>query len=219
MLFANALEAYSSQSGIFTTGIGVVVLLFAASAVMHELRDALNKIFRALPPKQPILKIVLERFISITLVFSIGFLLAVSLMFSAALSAFTVSVSNRLSLSPAFLTALDVAFNILLMTVVFGLLYKYLPNTSLRWREVGLGAFLTALIFTAGKWSIGLFLGNSLLASAYGAAGSLVVFLLWVFFIAQLFFYGAEVVKVYHDEAETRAETRSDIEADAALPV
>lgn len=202
MLFRTALEAYGERSGIYATGIGVLVLLFSASAVLHELRDALNLIFRVAPaPQRGLLRLILERFVSIALVFSFGFLLAVSLLFSASLTAFTGSVSQRLGLPVGVLGLLDVAFNLLLLTLLFGLVYKYLPHVKLRWREVGAGAFLTATLFTAGKWSIGLFLGNSFIASAYGAAGSLIVFLLWVFFTAQLFFFGAEVVKVYHQRA------------------
>ena len=202
MLFSTALTAYGERSGIYATSIGVVVLLFAASAVLHELRDALNLIFRAAPaPKQGLLRLALQRFVSVALVFSFGFLLAVSLLFSASLTAFTGSVSRRLGLPPGVLGLLDIVFNIILLTLLFGLVYKYLPHVKLRWREVGAGALLTAVLFTAGKWTIGVFIGNSFIASAYGAAGSLIVFLLWVFFAAQLFFFGAEVVKVYHQRS------------------
>ncbi len=209
MLFANALSAYASSSGVFATSLGVVVLLFSASAVLHELREALNRIFRAAPPKRSLLQLALARFISVTLVFSLGFLLAVSLLFSTALGAFSLSLNARLPLPAVVLAVLDVLVTTLLLSLLFGLLYRFLPNVRLRWREILPGALLSAVIFTAGKWSIGVFLGNSLLSTAYGAAGSLVVFLLWVFFTAQLFFFGAEVVKVCHDLREKELENLS----------
>jgi membrane protein len=196
LLFDNALDAYAASSGIFATGLGMVVLLFAASAVLHELRDALNSIFRAAPPVRGWLRTALERFVSVALVFSLGFLLAVSLLFSTALGAFSARAQAAFPLPAALFAVLDVILNVGLTGLLFAFLYRYLPNVSLRWRDVLPGAALSAAVFTFAKWAFGVFLGNSLLATAYGAAGSLVVFLLWVFFTAQLFFFGAEVVKV-----------------------
>jgi len=197
VLFDNALDAYRSRSGVFATGFGVIVMLLSSSAVLHELRGELNTIFKAPPhPKRALLWAVLERLISLALVLGFCFLLAVSLFFSTGLSATVLFVSERLALSATLLGSLDAVFNIIFLTAIFAVLYRYLPNVSLRWREVWGGALFVALVFTIGKWSIGLFLGNSFIASAYGAAGSLVVFLLWVFFTAQLFFFGAEIIKV-----------------------
>jgi len=208
MLFSTALQAYASRSGIFATGIGVVVLLMASSAVLHELRDALNLIFDAVPePERPLLHAVLSRFVSLALVLSLGFLLVVSLLFSASLTTFTGALTTRLNLPTLLLTLLDIFVNVTLLSAIFALLYKYLPNVKLGWREVWAGALLTASVFTAGKWSIGLFLGRSVVASAYGAAGALVVFLLWVFFSAQLFFFGAEFVKVVGEHRRARADS------------
>ena len=206
MLFSTALQAYASRSGIFATGIGIVVLLMASSAVLHELRDALNLIFDAVPePERPLLHAVLSRFVSLALVLSLGFLLVVSLLFSASLMTFTGALTDRLHLPTPLLTFLDIFVNVTLLSAIFALMYKYLPNVKLGWLEVWAGALLTASVFTIGKWSIGLFLGRSVVASAYGAAGALVVFLLWVFFSAQLFFFGAEVVKVVGERREARA--------------
>lgn len=199
-LFDNALDAYDSRSGVFATSFGILVLLLASSAVLHELRGALDIIFKAPSrPKRSLVWAVLERLISLALVLGLCFVLAVSLFFSTGLSAAVVFVSEHLAVSAGLLSALDTAFNVIFLSLIFALLYKYLPNTELGWREVWGGALFVALIFTAGKWSIGLFLGNSIIASAYGAAGSLVVFLLWVFFAAQLFFFGAELVKEGRD--------------------
>ena len=206
LLFENALQAYASRSGIFATGIGIVVLLMASSAVLHELRDALNLIFDAVPePERPLLNALLRRFVSLALVLSLGFLLVVSLLFSASLTTFTGTLTTQLNLPTPLLTFLDIFVNVTLLSSIFALLYKYLPNIKLGWREVWAGALLTATVFTLGKWSIGLFLGRSVVASAYGAAGSLVVFLLWVFFSAQLFFFGAEFVRVFGDYREAQA--------------
>ena len=200
LLFENALQAYASRSGLFATGIGIVVLLMASSAVLHELRDALNLIFDAVPqPERPLLHALVSRFVSLALVLSLGFLLVVSLLFSASLTTFTELFTDQLNLPTPLLTFLDIVVNVTLLSSIFALLYKYLPNVTLGWREVWAGALLTATVFTLGKWSIGLFLGRSVVASAYGAAGSLVVFLLWVFFSAQLFFFGAEFVKVFKE--------------------
>ena len=207
LLFENALQAYASRSGIFATGIGIVVLLMASSAVLHELRDALNLIFDAVPePERPLLHALLRRFVSLALVLSLGFLLVVSLLFSASLTTFTGTLTTQLNLPTPLLTFLDIFVNVTLLSSIFALLYKYLPNIKLGWLEVWVGALLTATVFTVGKWSIGLLLGRSVVASAYGAAGSLVVFLLWVFFSAQLFFFGAEFIKVFKEHREARAE-------------
>ncbi len=198
LLFTNAFDAYGARSGIIASLIGFGVLFFVASAVLNELRESLDAIWNVRKGHRGgIMNAVWGRIVSLALVLGIGFLLLTSLLLSAAMAAFTRFLSKGLMMPAALVGAFDAVINIVLLGLLFALLYKFLPDIPLTWRDVGPGAVVTALLFTVGKWAIGLFIGNSVVGSAYGAAGSLVVFLLWVFFTAQLFFFGAEFGKAY----------------------
>ena len=198
LLFTNAFDAYGARSGIIASLIGFGVLFFVASAVLNELRESLDAIWNVgKGHRGGIMNAVWGRVVSLALVLGIGFLLLTSLLLSAALAAFTRFLSKGLMMPAVLVGAFDAVINIVLLSLLFALLYKFLPDIPLTWRDVGPGAVVTALLFTVGKWAIGIFIGNSVVGSAYGAAGSLVVFLLWVFFTAQLFFLGAEFGKAY----------------------
>ncbi|MDZ7704913.1 MAG: YihY/virulence factor BrkB family protein [Trueperaceae bacterium] len=198
LLFENAFLAERLGSGLWPSLVGTLLLLFFASNVLSELHSALNSIWRQREGEGSSLwHSVWGRLISLTMVLALGFVLVVSLVISTALAAFSRFLSDWLGVPLVLVGATDVVLNLVLLTFFFALLYKFLPDVRLWWRDIWPGAALTAVVFVIGKWIIGIFLGNSILASAYGAAGSLVIFLLWVFFTAQMFFFGAEVVKVY----------------------
>ena len=198
LLFANAFDAYSARSGVIASLIGFGILFFVASAVLNELRESLDAIWNVRKGHRGgIMNAVWGRVISLAMVLGIGFLLLASLLLSTGLTAFSRFLSRELMMPVALVGVFDGLINITLLSLFFALLYKYIPDIPLTWRDVWPGAVVTALLFTVGKWAIGIFIGNSVVGSAYGAAGSLVVFLLWVFFTAQLFFLGAEFGKAY----------------------
>lgn len=191
-------------AGLPVTIGGIVTLLIAATGAFLELQAALNAIWRVEAKKKEKLKfaamlwqLVWKRLRSLGLVVSLGFLLMVSLAASAALAALGGWMSNRLSVAPALLDAFNLLLSIGVITALFALIYRILPDRKLQWRDVWTGALITSLLFALGKEAIGLYLGRSSTASAYGAAGSFVVLLLWVYYSAQIALFGAEYTRVF----------------------
>ena len=176
--------------GVIATLTGVVLLLLGASTVFGELQNALDRIWRA--PEQENAggwwSLIHSRVLSFGMILGIAFLLMVSLVMSAALSALGKWWGAHL---------LDLLLNFALTTVLFALIYKIIPRVRIAWRDVWTGAAITALLFAVGKVLIGLYLGRSSVASAYGAAGSLVVMMVWVYYSAQIFLLGAELTRIY----------------------
>ena len=138
-----------------------------------------------------------DRLFSLALVLAIGFLLLVSLVVSTVLSAVTTYFSEYYQVSGIIWQTLDGVVSFVFVTVLFGLIYKILPDVQLTWRDVAIGATITSLLFTLGKFLIGFYLGHATIASTYGAAGSFVTLLVWVYYSAAIFFYCAEITKVY----------------------
>jgi membrane protein len=166
--------------------------------VFGELQDALNTIWGVTTrPGRGLIAAIRERFWSFPMVVGIGFLLLVSLAASAWLVAFGKLFSQLLPLPVAVLETANAVLSFVIITFMFALIYKLLPDVKVPWRSVWIGAAVTALLFTVGKSLIGLYLGRSTVASVYGAAGSLIVILLWVYYSAQVVFFGAEFTKVY----------------------
>lgn len=198
---AEALEAMiasAHEQGAGVTVFAVITLVFGLWWVFGELQDALNTIWGVPPrPGRRFRVIVRDRLWSFTLVVGIGFLLLVSLAVSAWLAALGGFFADRLPAPAAVLEAVNFVVSFCLMTFLFGMIFKLLPDRRLAWRDVWLGAALTALLFTAGKGVIGLYLGRAAIGSAYGAAGSLVVIMLWVYYSAQILFLGAEFTKIW----------------------
>ncbi|MBF2076646.1 MAG: YihY/virulence factor BrkB family protein [Synechococcales cyanobacterium C42_A2020_086] len=186
------------SGGLWATTIGVITLLIGASGVFGQLQEALNAIWHVKPkPSAGIKNLIQDRFLSFAMVLVIGFLLLVSLLLSAVLAAISTLINN-------FLPELTIAgqvFNFLLsfgvITLLFALIYKVLPDITLPWRYFWIGAAVTALLFNIGKFLIGLYLGSSGIASTYGAAASLAVILIWVYYSAQILLVGAVFTKVY----------------------
>jgi membrane protein len=187
-----------SAGGAIATLFGVVTLVLGASGVFGQLQTALNTIWEVKPkPGQGLKSFLKSRFLSFAMVVVIGFLLLVSLVLSAILA----GISNFFgSVLPA-LTALGVVLNFALAfgvtTVLFAAIYKFLPDVKVPWSNLWVGAAVTSLLFSIGRFLIGLYLGNSAVGSTYGAAGSLIVILIWVFYSAQILLIGAEFTQVY----------------------
>ncbi len=200
-LFANAFNAYKPSTGIITSVIGSAVLLFGASLVLVELRAAMNIIWgveAANSRRESVLTFVKNRAISVLLVLVIGLALLATLTLNTYLRAGGDFLrDHRVSL--ALLGWLEAAGSFVFLTLFLALLYKFLPATRVRWRDVWFASTFAALLFSLGRWLLGAYLAESALGSAYGAAGSLVVFLLWVYYSAQLFFFGAALCRAVRD--------------------
>jgi membrane protein len=195
-----ALVAGTSRksTSLSATILGLAVLLFGASGAFGELKSALNTIWGVqIKPGRAMFTMMRERFISFTMVLVVGFLLVVSLLVSAALAAFDDSLQKLMALPSIVWQGADIVVSVVVMTLLFAMIFKVLPNVILRWRDVWTGAACTAVLFTIGKFLIGLYLGTSGVTSYYGAAGSAVIILLWVYYSACILFFGAELTKVY----------------------
>lgn len=189
------------SSDIATRIFGVVVLVFGATGVMVQLQASLNRAWDV-QPKPGALGVwtfVLKRLLSFAMILGIAFLLLVSLVLSAVASAIVDRASFLLpaGLSDAALGAVDLGASLVVITTLFTLIYKFLPEARIRWRDVVVGALGTAVLFTLGKFAIGVYLGNSDIGSAYGAASSLAVLFVWVYYSSALLLLGAEFTQVW----------------------
>jgi membrane protein len=186
------------KTGIFSTVVGVIALLFGAGGVVGQLQTSLNTIWGVAPkPGQGVWGFVRQRFVSFAMVLGIGFLLLVSLAISALASGFTKVMGDVLGATVFLTHLLDLGVSFVFVTVLFAMIYKYLPDARIQWKDVWIGAGLTSFLFTIGKILIGIYLGTSGVASTYGAAGSLITVLLWVYYSSLIFFLGAELTQVY----------------------
>lgn len=191
-------RADQPSTGLVATGLAVVTLLFGASGVFGQLQDALNTVWGVEPKEgRGVWGFIKDRFLSFVAVLGTGFLLLVSLILSSALAAFGKWFSGLLPLPEALLHLFNFVLSFVVVTGLFALIFKVLPDAKVAWRDVYVGALLTAALFTIGKYALGLYLGKSNVASAYGAAGSLVLILVWVYYSAQILLYGAEFTQVY----------------------
>ena len=195
-----AVQASASEktTGALATIIGLGVLLFGASTVFAELKNALNTIWGvAVKPGRAFFTLVRDRFLSFSIVLAIGFLLLVSLVLSAVLAALGKYMSSQLPLPAALWQAGDFLVSFAIISALFAMIFKMLPNVRIGWHDVRIGAVGTALLFTVGKFLIGLYLGTSSIASSFGAAGSVVIVLVWIYYSSCILFFGAEFTKVY----------------------
>jgi membrane protein len=194
-------SARRPASGLMATLLGVTMLLVGASGLVTELQDSLNLIWRAPPrPGLGLLAAVRARVVSLALVVGIGFLMLVLLASSAALAAAAKFFADLLpgTISVVYaLQGVNFVLSVGVMTVLFASIYKFLPDVAVAWRDVWVGAAVTSLLFTIGELLVALYLGQTSVGSPYGAAGSLVVLLVWVYYSAQLLFLGAEFTQVY----------------------
>jgi membrane protein len=194
-----AMVAHANQpgSGVLGSIVGVVVLLFGASGVFGELQDSLNTIWEVTPrPGRGVLGMVKDRFFSFTMVLGVAFLLLVSMVLSAALAAVGQWLTSFAGVEWLW-QGVNFVVSLAMITLLFALVFKVIPDVKIRWRDVWIGASVTAVLFTVGKFLIGLYVGKAGVASPYGAAGSLVVIVVWVFYSAHILFIGAEFTQVY----------------------
>jgi membrane protein len=204
-------SAHKPAHGIIATIVGVAVLLVGASGVFSEMHDALNTIWKVdTTSKTGVWNLVKSRFLSFGMVLGIGFLLLVSLLLSAALSAAAGYLERFISIPPAALHAVDFLFSLFFIAVLLALIFKLLPDVKIAWSDVWVGAALTSILFTAGKFLIGFYIGKSVTMSAYGAAGSVVVILAWIYYSAQLLYFGAEFTHVYSRECGSQCSPKAE---------
>jgi membrane protein len=183
---------------------GVVILFLGASGVFAQLQDGLNTVWDVTPkPGQGLIQIIKIRFLSFTMVLGTGFLLLVSLIISALLGLLAEYLSNLFPGVPLLLQILNFLVSFGVITVLFALIFRTVPDVEIKWRDVWIGALITAFLFTAGKIALSLYLQYSDPTSVYGAAGSLILIALWVYYSAQILFLGAEFTQVYTNRHET----------------
>lgn len=191
-------HASRPQTGLWATVIATGTLLLGASGLFGQLQEALNDIWGVkAKPGSGIRTYLKARFISLATVFGTGFLLLVSLVISAGLAAFGRWYQGWLPAPQLVLQLLEVILSLVVITGLFAMMFKFLPDVEIAWGDVWIGAALTALLFSLGKMAIGLYIGNSDIGSAYGSAGSLVIFLVWVYYSTQILLFGAEFTQVY----------------------
>jgi len=190
-------SAASKSSGVVATIIGIITLMVTASGVFGEMQTALNVIWKAKPEGTTVSRLIRARAASLGLVAALGFLLMVSLVVSTLLTAFGNYLNSILPFGQVILTGLNVVVSLVLISFLFAAIYKVLPDRDLEWGDVVVGAIVTGVLFTVGKSLISWYIGSSAVASSFGAAGALIVLLLWVYYSAQIFLLGAEFTKVY----------------------
>jgi membrane protein len=191
--------AQSKSSGTLATLIGVMTVIVTASGVFGEMQSALNVIWKTDASGTPVSRLIRARAASLGLVVSLGFLMMVSLVVSAGLTALGDYFNAVLPFGKVLLTIINGIVSFLLISMLFAAIYKVLPDRPIQWRDVVVGSAVTSLLFTGGKSLIGWYIGSSAVASTYGAAGALIVILLWVYYSAQIFLLGAEFTKAYSD--------------------
>ena len=206
------IDSAKQQSGVLATVISLIVLLFGASGVFAELQDSMNTVWEVQPkPGLSWLDLIKARFFSLTMVFGVIFVLLVSLIISTILGALVTRFAGNGHLVGL---VLDIVLSLIVYSGVFALLFRYLPDVKIGFRDVWLGAILTAVLFTIGKYLLTIYLTKGSTASTYGAAGSLAALLIWVYYSSQILFFGAEFTQVYARKYGSRIEP-----AEHAVPV
>ena len=207
-------RANQPSTGLLATAIAIGTLLVGASGVFGQLKDALNAVWGVEPKEgRGVWGFIKDNFLSFVAVLGTGFLLLVSLVLSSALAAFGKWFGGILPLPEAVLEMLNLLLSFVVITGLFALIFKVLPDARIAWQDVWVGAALTAALFTVGKFAIGMYLGKSNVGSAYGAAGSLIVVLVWVYYSAQILLYGAEFTQVYANRLGERIVPSADATA------
>jgi len=213
-----AQKASQSNKSLLATVIGIVLALFGASGVFGQLQDALNTIWGVkAKPGRGIWGFLCSRFLSFAMVGGVCFLLLVSLILESLLKGFSHYIQGVLPGGIVIAIAVYWIFDLAVVILLFAAIFKFLPDAKIQWRDVWIGAAMTAIFFAIGKWALGLYLGSGSAASAYGAASALITLLLWVYYSAQILLFGAEFTQVYAcragrgvipDEHAIRVETK-----------
>jgi len=195
--------ANRSSKGIFASVIGIVSLIAGATGVLSELKSALNKIWRT-QERSDVKEIVKKNVVFLGMVLGIGFLLTVSLVVSAAISGLGKFLGGWLPAPEFLLHIADFVLSVGIIAVLFAAMYRFLPNPKVEWRDVWVGAAVTSFLFYLGELGLGLYIGKGAVGSAYGAAGSILVLLLWVYYSGLIFYFGAEFTKTYAERYGSR---------------
>jgi len=195
------------SKGIVATIIGIVSLIAGASGVLSELKSALNTIWRTQEPGN-VKEVIKKNALFLGMLLGIGFLMTVSLVLSAALASLGKFFGGFLPAPEFILHGIDIILSAGIIAVLFAAMYRFLPNTRVEWRDVWVGATVTSLLFTVGKIGLGLYIGKSVVASSYGAAGSILVLLLWIYYSGLIFYFGAEFTKSYADRYGSRLKAK-----------
>jgi membrane protein len=212
-------RADKPAAGTVATIIGVITLLFGASGVFGELQGALNAIWNVKPkPDRGIWGKVRDRFLSFGMVLVIGFLLLVSLIVTAILAALGTYLEGLAPGVPILMQVANFVISFLVVTALFALVFKYLPDAQVAWRDVWFGALVTAALFTVGKYAIGVYLGKAGVGTPFGAAGSLVAFVVWVYYSGLIVFFGAELTQVTARHAGREIKPAENAESVADVP-
>ena len=203
-------KAGAPGAGTWATIISIIVALFGASGVFAELQDSLNTIWEVRPkPNRGIMGMIRDRFLSITMVLGVAFLLLVSMFISTMITGVSGMIMSHILgkesvVAHAIAIFLDICISTAVVSVLFAAIFKMLPDVEIDWPDVGMGALVTAILFQIGKYGLGIYLTKATPESAYGVAGSLVAVLIWVYYSSQILFFGAEFTKVYADEYGSR---------------
>jgi membrane protein len=197
--------ANKPKTGAWATVVAVATLFMGATSVFVQLQDSLNSVWGVRRrPGRGLRNFVKDRLLSFAIIVGIGFLLLVSLVLSAGLSALGKFMSGMLPAQETIWQAINFVISFGVITLLFAMIFKVLPDVKIAWRDVWIGSVITALLFNLGKFLLGLYLGRSGVASAYGAAGSLIIVLLWVYYSAQILFFGAKFTQIYADKFGSR---------------
>ena len=193
-----AQKASQPNKGVLATSIGILLALFGASGVFGQLQDALNTIWGVkTKPGVGIMGFIRSRFLSFAMVAGVCFLLLVSLVFESVLKSFSRYVQAMFPGGIVIALVVYSIFDLAVVVLLFASIFKFLPDVKIQWRDVWIGAVMTAIFFAIGKWALGLYLGSGTAASAYGAASSLITLLLWIYYSSQILLFGAEFTQVY----------------------
>jgi membrane protein len=192
-------DAARADTGAIAATLGIAALLFGASGVFGQLRAALNTIFKVQPKADApiIMGFLKDRFLSVATVIVIGFLLLVALIVDTGISAAGDYMQHRLPGGEGLWHVVELVVSTAMITVLFALVFRYMPDVRIPWRDVWFGAIVTAVLFSIGKFALGLYLGKKATESTHSAAGALIVLLLWVYYSAQILFLGAELTQAY----------------------
>ena len=188
-----------------TTALAIVTLLFGASGVFGQLQDALNTIWEVkAKPGMGVMAFLRDRFLSMSMVLGLGFLLLISMVVTTAVHALVQRGGQLLPIPDAATSLLSFVFSFIVVALLFAMIFKFLPDVRIRWRYAWVGALVTAILFTMGKFLLGLYLGREGMESSYGAAGSVIIVLLWIYYSSVILFFGAEFTQVYMRNAGAR---------------
>jgi membrane protein len=199
-------SANDTGHSLMANVVGVIILLVSASGVFGELKSSLNTVWDVVPKPGSFLVTLKERFFSLTFVLGTGFLLLVSLLLDAALAAIGGQLQGMIPAGEVLGHVLHLVVSLGVTTLLFALMFKIIPDAKVHWKDVWLGGLVTAVLFTVGQFAIGLYIGKTSIGSAYGAASSLMIVLVWIFFSSCILFLGAEFTKVYASMYGSRIE-------------